>query len=146
MDPNFNIENGTLVILQDDAKGLHIQVSSLVFNDSNADLIRDEVKRDIVYVAFESFIKTTTEEFTITAIPLKMRDAHTVDRYMTEFQKSFKVHRKTGTKILQKHFFTSTYRTLYSYQSIHDKWLPNERFKLLQYELLPDAYRLLVKE
>ena len=75
-----------------------------------------------------------------------MQNVQTSDPYMTAFAKTFTVHRKTGSKILQKHFDQSSYRTLYSYDEKNGIWHPNNKFNLLQNELLDDVYQLLVKE
>ncbi len=141
----FDIEKGTFVVLGGADETLHVQVSS-VFRQDDEDRMREQVKRDLVYAAFKAFAQTSVETFRITSIPIFQPDNLEEGIKRFEHQKSFVVHRKTGTKIIQKHFDTSTYRTLYTYNEKNESWETNDRFLKLQYELLDDVYRLLVKE
>ena len=144
-DDKYQLHNGTLLIISEGAIP-HIQVSNLVLDEmDNLDVV-SEVKRNIVYAAFKILSKTNIENLKVTSVPLRMTDDNTSVEYLREFEKTFTIHRKTGSKVIQQFYDQSTYRAIYSYSEEVDKWELNQRFRELQYEFLNESYRLLVKE
>jgi len=71
---DFNEEMGTLKILDRNPQNPQIQVSKPIVKGDIDKVVDEIVKRDIVYVAFQTFAQTQTDKITITSIPIDLED------------------------------------------------------------------------
>ena len=133
-------ENGSLKFISEDESNLHIQVSKSIFKGDSESVKKDIVKRDIVYVAFQTFAQTNIKELTITAIP---KDWKNHKKYYNEYKKTLKVNRTKAKVILKKYLNSSDFSILYKKRQ--GIWLPNKKFDELKFEKLEEVFIELLK-
>ncbi len=136
----FREEDCTFQLLQNPENELEIQVSNRVDESYNEKMITDQVKRNIVFVAFQVFARTDIEEFNISSVPLISEPGVVPCQYLEQFRITTPVKRKTAIKILDIYFFSSRFQHLYQYNKSANHWQPNENFSFLQYEALNDVF------
>jgi|ERR1017187_1731474 hypothetical protein len=145
---DYKKNDGCLILLSKDGKPLHIQVSQQFLNDEPDKNIKEEVKRDIVYIAFQTFAETDIDKITITSVPIKRssfnpndkKDAKTVKA----FQKTVTIDRLTAMKILEKYLKGSSLQDLYQLDGT--LYVPSAKFERLQFAELENVYSELEKE
>lgn len=137
---DFYEENGSLKFISEDTSNLHVQVSKPIL-DSDLESVKEEiVKRDIVYVAFQTFAQTDLKKLTITAIP---NDMENPKKYYDKYKKSVTVDREKAKTILKKYLGSEDFKILYKKDGT--LWLPNENFSKLKFENLNQVYSDLSK-
>ncbi len=142
---DFSEEECTLKILSNEGAPLHIQVSNLVNSNHTDDLIKEQVKRNIVFVAFQAFARTNIEEFTITSIPVTTEIDKPRCPYLEAFQVTNTVKRRSAIKIIDNYLGATKFQDLYQYNASIPDWLPNQNFRFLQYDILEQVYADIVK-
>jgi len=135
---DFNVEQGTLKVIEKDPP--KIQVSQMVFDGDSNDIIKEQVKRDIVYVVFQTFASTKFNSLTVTSVPLKMKDFQNREGYLENFRSTIKVSRDKAKAILIKFLNTDSFESLYTASNGSQIWLPNESFELLRFKHLQQVY------
>ncbi|MDO5979203.1 hypothetical protein [Flavivirga spongiicola] len=132
---DFYEENGSLKFISKDSSNLHIQVSKPVFQNDLEKNKKEIVKRDIIYVAFQTFAQTDINELTITAVPL---DQENSKNYFEEYKMTLKVNRNRAKSILKKYLNSDDFSILYSEDD--GLWLPNSNFSKLKFEKLEEVF------
>jgi len=97
---DFNEEVGTLKFISLDEKNLHVQVSKPILENDVEKVKNEIVKRDIIYVAFQTFAQTDINELTITSIPDSNENPK---KYFEEYKQTVKINREKAKEILKKY-------------------------------------------
>ncbi len=93
------------------------------------------VKRDIIYVAYQTFAQTNIDELTITSIP---NSNDNPKKYFTKYQKTVKIGRDKAKEILKKYLDSEDFSILYEEQN--GIWIPSKKFSVLKFEKLDAVY------
>lgn len=137
---DFYEENESLKFISEDTSDLHIQVSKPIL-ESDLEYVKEEiVKRDIVYVAFQTFAQTDLSKLTITAIP---NDMENPKKYYDKYKKTITVDRERAKSILKKYTGSEDFKILYKKEG--GLWLPDAKFSKLKFENLNQVYSDLSK-
>lgn len=137
---DFSEEEGTLKLISLDKSKLHIQISKPIFKNDLKKIIEEQVKRDIVYVAFQTFAQTEINELTITSVPISSDDSN---QYFNEYKKTVKISRKKALSILKEYIDTEDFSILYENQN--GMWVPSKKFSVLKFEKLDYVFNTIVK-
>ncbi|MFK7750796.1 MAG: hypothetical protein AB8B65_20555 [Kordia sp.] len=132
---DFYEENGSLKFISEDNSNIHIQVSKSVLEAESKDLKEEIVKRDIVYVVFQSFAQTNIDKITVTAIPI---DQNNRKKYYNRYARTIKIGREKAAKILKKYLGSDNFSLLYEKNG--DLWLPSKKFSKLKFEKLNQVF------
>jgi hypothetical protein len=137
---DFKQTDGTFKVLSKENENLHIQVSKTCVKNELVNNITDQVKRDIVYVAFQAFAQTDINEFTISSIPIQIVDfKDTKGEYLENYKITITVNREVAKKILKKYLNTESFQDLY--QLYEDAvYLPNSKFDRLKFSELDNVF------
>ncbi|MFC6098202.1 hypothetical protein ACFPVY_16235 [Flavobacterium qiangtangense] len=104
------------------------------------DVKNDIVKRDIVYVAFQTFALTDVNELTVTAVPSELENQK---KYFDTYRKSLKIDREKARFVLKKYIGTENFQSLYKMEGTI--WIPSDNFSVLKFEKLKDVFEDLQK-
>ncbi|KFF17174.1 hypothetical protein [Chryseobacterium sp. JM1] len=137
---DFTVEQGTLKFINTDEKNLHIQVSKPTIEGDSDKTISEMVKRDIVYIAFQAFAKTSINKITITSIPI---DFNNKKKYYDEYKRTAIVTRDRADQIMQKEFGSKDYSILFV--SLDEIQTPSDNFSKLKFQDLDLVYSELSK-
>ncbi len=132
---DFYEENGSLKFISEENPNIHIQVSKPISKNDTKDAIEEIVKRDIVYVAFQTFAQTSLTELTITSVPLDFEDRK---KYYDSYKKTLKVDRVKAKSILKEHLNSDDFSILFNLEN--GIWLPNKNFDKLKFKKLEEVY------
>lgn len=132
---DFRIENNTLKFTSNNDKSPHVQVSKPIYKGDLEKVIKEIVKRDIVYVVFQTFAQTDINEITVTSIPI---DGENYKVYFEKYMLTLKVDRKKAKDILKKHLQSEDFSILYKLEN--SIWLPSEEFSTLKFEKLNSVF------
>lgn len=132
---DFYEENGSLKFISEEESNLHIQVSKPVSKNDLEDVKEEIVKRDIIYVAFQTFAQTNLNKLTITSIP---SDFENRKKYYEKYQKTLTIDRSKAKSILIEYLNSEDFSILFSLEN--DIWLPNENFDKLKFGKLKEVY------
>ena len=132
---DFNEEVGTLKYLSLDENKLHVQVSKPILENDLESVKNEIVKRDIVYVAFQTFAQTDINELTITSIP---DSSDNPKKYFEKYKQTVKIDREKAKTILKKYLESEDFSILYEEQN--GMWLPSKNFSVLKFEKLNEVY------
>lgn len=135
-------ENGSLKFISSDKENLHIQVSNPILKNDLESVKEKIVKRDIVYIAFQSFAQTDIKELTITSIPSDLENRKI---YYKEYKKTIKINRAKAKQILSKFLESENFNILYT-EDNNGIWLPNDNFSKLQFDKLEEVFNEMAKE
>ncbi|WKW46904.1 hypothetical protein P3875_02285 [Myroides sp. JBRI-B21084] len=135
---DFSTENGTLKIIDENSEKLHIQVSKPIVKGDLDKVINEIVKRDIIYVAFQTFAQTPTEKITITSIPIDLEDR---SKYYEEYKKTVTVTKETADRIMKDELGTNDYSILFS--DLNGIQVPSKEFDKLKFEKLDETFNKL---
>ncbi|MFD0992579.1 hypothetical protein [Tenacibaculum geojense] len=133
-------ENGSLKFISEDKSKLHIQVSKPILEADLENVKEEIVKRDIVYVAFQTFAQTDIDKLIITAVPNDMENRK---KYYEKYKKTVSVDRKNAQAVLKKYLDSEDFSILYKLDGT--LWLPNDNFSKLKFEKLNQVYADLSK-
>ena len=133
-------ENGSLKFISEDKSNLHIQVSKPILEADLENVKEEIVKRDIIYVTFQTFAQTDIDRLTITAVP---NDMENHEKYYKKYQKTITVDRENAKSVLKKYLDSEDFSILYKLDGT--LWLPNENFSKLKFEKLEQVYTDLSK-
>jgi hypothetical protein len=132
---DFNEEDNSLKFISRDKKKLHVQVSKTILKDDLESVKTEIVKRDIIYIAFQTFAQTDINELTITSIPI---DYFNRKKYFENYKLTVNINREKAKDILKKYLETEDFSILYEEQ---DKmWLPSKKFSILKFEKLNEVF------
>lgn len=132
---DFHEEDGSLKFISEDGAKLHVQVSKPILETDLESVKEEIVKRDIVYVAFQTFAKTDIDELSITAVP---NDIENPKKYYEKYKRTIKVNRSKAKLILQKYIGSDDFSMLYKNDG--QFWYPNENFSKLRFEKLEEVF------
>ncbi|HSH64347.1 MAG TPA: hypothetical protein VLB84_00785 [Bacteroidia bacterium] len=138
---DYRPHNGSLVLLSKPSQREHVQVSQLFLKNEPPKSMIEDVKRDIVYVAFEAFALTDVNELTITSVPLESSTDTNKINYFNEFKKTVTVNRNTAKLILRKYFENDSFKDLFYLDKGY--YLPSKEFDLLKFAELESVYEYL---
>jgi hypothetical protein len=132
---DFDEDNNTLKFISENENNLHVQVSKPIFEKDLEQVKMDIVKRDIIYVAFQTFAQTDVKQITVTAIPV-MQDNY--KKYVGKYKKTVKLEREKAKKVMMKYLSSEDFSILYEL----DKgfWLPSKNFSKLKFENLNEVF------
>jgi hypothetical protein len=115
---------------------IHVRVSSEFLNDEIEKNIKEQVKRDIIYVVFQTFAETEINNITVTSIPIMRSTFNPNVKYDGKLQEKYKetvtINRNRAIQILNKYLQTTNFKDLYKLGG--SLYLPNARFELLKYD------------
>ncbi len=138
---DYYVENGSLKFISEDKSNLHIQVSKPIF-EADLESVKEEiVKRDIIYVAFQTFAQTDIDKLTITAIPNDMENR---EKYYEKYKKTVTIDRTKAKGIIKKYLNSEDFSILYKKDG--ELWLPNKNFSKLKFENLDEIFTELTNE
>ncbi|TPG38387.1 hypothetical protein [Flavobacterium pectinovorum] len=135
---DFSEEVGTLKFISLEESKLHVQVSKPIFEGDLKNIIAEQVKRDIVYVAFQTFAQTEINALTITSVP---NSNDKPNKYFDIYKKTVKVNRENALLILKKYLDTNNFSILYENQN--RLWVPSKQFSVLKFEKLNEVYSMI---
>jgi len=138
---DFNEEVGTLKFISLDENKLHVQVSKPILENDLESVKNEIVKRDIVYVAFQTFAQTDINELTITSIPDSNDNPK---KYFEKYKQTVKIDREQAKVILKKYLNSEDFSILYEEQN--GMWLPSKNFSVLKFEKLNEVYTEISKK
>lgn len=122
--------------LEDLSKGndIHVRVSSEFLNTEDVSLLKEQTKRDIVYVVFQTFAQTNLEKFTVTAIPIVRTSFNPNLKYdgkkKEDLKQTITITRAKAQQILKKYFESTAFINLYQLDGTI--YSPNENFERLK--------------
>ena len=132
---DFRIENNTLKFISNNNESPHVQVSKPIYKGDLEKVIKEIVKRDIVYVVFQTFAQTDINEIKVTSIPI---DGENYKVYFEKYKLTLKVDRKKAKDILKKYLRSENFSILYKLEN--SIWLPSEDFSTLKFEKLNSVF------
>jgi|tagenome__1003787_1003787.scaffolds.fasta_scaffold20956011_3 hypothetical protein len=113
---DYTQENGTFKILR--REPLHIQVSPMVFPGDFPDVIDAEVKRAVIYGVYRSFIHTSVNQITVTAIPKELNPRTKSSRYLGAYKRTVTKTRKEALDLVRRYLHVATFDALVEDQRI----------------------------
>ena len=134
-------EDGSLKFISDENSNIHIQISKPIYSSDSKSLIEGTVKRNIVYVAFQTFARTDINEIKITSIP---NDVENRKKYYTKHAKTVKIKREEAKLILVKYLKSDDFSILY--EKNKTTWLPSKKFSKLKYTNLDNVFSEMMKK
>ncbi|WP_291143379.1 hypothetical protein [Flavobacterium sp. UBA7680] len=132
---DFNEDGGTLKFISLDEKKLHVQISKPVLENDLERVKNEIVKRDIIYVAYQTFAQTTINELTITSVP---NSNDNPKKYFEKYKQTVKINRGKAKEILKKYLDSEDFSILYEEQN--GMWLPSKNFSVLKFEKLDEVF------
>lgn len=132
---DFSEETGTLKIIDENPQNPHIQVSKPIVQGDLDKVIDEIVKRDIVYVAFQTFAQTPTKKITITSIPIDLEDK---TKYYDKYKKTLTINKKSADKIIKEVFGSDDYAILFT--KTGNIQVPSKEFDKLKFEKLEETF------
>ncbi|WP_024772112.1 hypothetical protein [Aquimarina macrocephali] len=132
---DFYEENGSLKFISEEKSNIHIQVSKPISKNDLENAKEEIVKRDIVYVAFQTFAQTNLNELTITSLPLDFENKR---KYYKKHQKTLKIDRTRAKSILKEYLNSNDFSILFNLEN--GIWLPNKSFDKLKFQKLEEVY------
>jgi hypothetical protein len=132
---DFNEEVGTLKFISLDKNNLHIQISKPILENDLESVKNEIAKRDIIYVAFQTFAQTDINELTITSIP---NSNDNPKKYFEKYKRTLKIDREKAKSILKKYLNTEDFSILYKEQN--GIWFPSKSFDILKFEKLDEVF------
>jgi len=128
-------------------KETKIRVSSEFFIDEPQESMKEQVKRDIVYVTFQTFAQTSINKVTITSIPILRNDFNPHKPHDGKQQNSLKqtltVTREKAAEVMLKYAEIESFQDLYTLSGT--LYLPNSKFDQLKFEKLNNVFADLKK-
>jgi len=142
LDSTNDYKDNCVELISPDKTNTHVRVSSEFLKDESESSIKDQVKRDIIYVTFQTFAETDLDKITVTAIPIVRSSFNPNDTYDGRLNESLKqtvtTTRTDGMEILKKYLGTSSFKDLYSLDGTI--YLPNDNFDKLKFEELDKVF------
>lgn len=138
---DFSEEIGTLKFISLDESKLHVQVSKPIFEGDLKNIIEEQVKRDIVYVAFQVFTQTEIDSLMITSVP---NSNDNPKKYYDNYRKTVKVTREKALLILKTYLDTNNFSILYENQN--GIWVPSKQFSVLKFEKLNEVFNNIINK
>lgn len=143
LDSAYDYRDNCIEIISAD----NVRVSSEFLKEETESNIISQVKRDIVYVIFQTFAKTDLNKVTVTSIPIIRSSFNPNETYDGKLDESFKqtitATRPAGLEILNKYLQKSQFQDLYSLEGT--LYVPNENFDQLKFNQLDNVYSDLSK-
>lgn len=137
---DFTLEEGTLKFINEDENKLHIQVSKPIVEGDTDKVIKEIVKRDLVYVAFQVFAQTPTNKITITSIPISLENR---TQYYYDYKITRTVTRTQIDQIMLHEFGNLDYSRLFVDSG--GLQIPSDDFDRLKFKDLEYVFLALAK-
>jgi hypothetical protein len=137
---DFTLEQGTLKFINNNENNLHIQISKPIIKGDLDEVIKETVKRDIVYVAFQVFTQTSINKITISSVPIDFEDN---TKYFDNYKQTTTISREKADQIMQEEFGSTNYSILFS--DLNGIQVPNDNFNKLKFQDLDIVYSELKK-
>lgn len=135
-------KNNQVEVIDDNNDNFHIRVSSEFLKGETESLITEQTKRDILYVAFQTFAQTDLNKITIIAIPIIRSDFNPNKKYDGQLQKSksqkITITREKATSIIEKYLKTKSFQDLYQLEGTI--YIPNAKFDRLKFAELNNVF------
>lgn len=128
-------ENNSLKFISKEPNDIHVQVSKPIFKGDLEKVIIEIVKRDIIYVAFQTFALTDINELTITSVPTQYENKNL---YVEKYKMTIKIDREKAKEILNKYLASDDFSILFDEKD--NIWLPNDNFSILKFKKLNDVF------
>jgi hypothetical protein len=140
LEAAHDYEGHNLEIISDNP--LHIRVSTDFIKGDSKQIMIEQVKRDIIYVVFQTFAQTNKDKITVTSIPIIRENFNPNLPYDGILLDNLKLTR-TVTKeqalvILEKFIKTKSFKDLY--QLNETMYLPSDKFDLLKFGQLENVF------
>ena len=120
----------------------HVRVSSEFLKVENLKVINQQVKRDIVYVVFQTFAQTDLDNISITATPIIRTSFNPNLEYdgklLETLSETVNVSRAKAEELLKKYLNNSSFEDLYDVEGT--LYLPNDNFDKLKYDELNNVF------
>jgi hypothetical protein len=113
---DYTQENGTFKVLR--REPLHIQVSPMVVPGDFPDVIDAEVKRAVIYGVYRSFIHTSVDKITVTAIPKELNLRTKSSRYLGSYKRTVTKTRREALDLVRRYLHVATFDALVEDQRI----------------------------
>jgi len=105
-------------------------------------LLKEQAKRDIVYVIFQVFAETKLDKFTVTSVPIIRTSFNPNLKYDGKKQDVLKrtitITRTKAQEVLKKYLGTNVFKDLYQLEGT--MYLPNEKFERLKHAELESVF------
>ena len=139
---DYKEDEGRLKFISDTNEHPHIQISNWVLEGSDENEIRKQAKRNVVYVAFQTFARTDIEEIIITSVPLTKNDK----KYLEDYSITTRVKRSIAKQIIKKQLGIESFEEIYGIELGGQYYpnAPNINFNKLQYQKLETVFKELV--
>lgn len=137
---DYTVEEGTLKFINEDKNKLHIQVSKPIVEGDIDKVIKEIVKRDLVYVAFQVFAQTSTDKITITSIPISLEDR---TKYYSDYKITLTVTKAQTNQIMLHEFGNLDYSRLFVDSG--GLQIPSDDFDRLKFKDLEYVFSALTK-
>lgn len=142
LQSNGDYKGNCLKLLSKKGELLHIQVSNEFIYDEPISIMKEQVKRDIVYVAFQAFSQTNIKKLKISSVPI-IRTSFNPNikndgKYLNELKQTVIVSRETAKKILKKYLRLESFKDLYVFENSF--FVPNKKFDRLKYGELENVF------
>ena len=141
----FGSDDCTLQLLSAPESPVHVQVAFEINSAPAALPVDEQVRKQLVYAAFQVFAKSDVDILTISAVPLAVPASEPNCSYLGTFRSTHVIKRKSAIKIVDNYFNAKSFQELFDYHPIIDTWLPNRKFRIMQYDILDLVYGHLVK-
>lgn len=142
LESSGDFNGNKLEIISNDKENTHIRVSSEFLKEESKSIIKEQVKRDIVYIIFQTFAQTELNKVTVTSIPIIRSTFNPNSEYDGRLQKDLKetisISRSEASEILQKYLKTLFFEDLY--QLNETIYLPNSKFDRLKHGELENVF------
>lgn len=132
---DYTQENGTFKVLRKEP--LHIQVSPMTFPGDFPDVIDAQVKRAVIYGIYRSFIHTSVDQITVTAIPKELNPRTKSSRYLNAYKRTVTKTRKEALDLVRRYLHVASLDALVEDQRIAGSVVPDgwtKAFNRLYYQ------------
>jgi len=138
-----DFKNECLKKISKNGEPLHIRVSTEFLAQESVANMKEQVKRDIVYVVFQAFAETDIDKITVTSIPIVRKSFNPNVAYdgklIENLKQTVTINRKKALKILKKYLQTNSFQDLYQLKGT--LYLPNTKFDRLQFSELNNVFK-----
>ena len=147
LNASGDYKENCIELLSKDGETTHIRVSKEFLKNEPISNINEQVKRDIIYVAFQAFAETDIDLIKISSIPMIRSTFNPNVAYDGKLLESAKqtiaINRTKALEILNKYLKTTSFQDLY--QLSGTMYLPNEKFDRLKFGELNNVFADLKK-
>ena len=148
---DYSTQNQTFKILSE--RPLHIQVSPQITKDDLEYLVKEQIIRTFVYVAYSTFARLDIDEITITVVPVvfDLNNPTKVKEYNNRYKLTHKINRSKAKEVMKKYIKTDNFDDLLGAEinGIYEKSLNSKKLdqlKSLKENILFNVYIEIIKK